>query len=273
MPGGNSARVLQRHRHQFGRVRAEVAQRLRVVQRQVVGVVVQPAGVLQQLPHGDPLVRQQTRQVPLDRRVQLHPAFGDELQHDGGDERLGDAARAEGPVARERFPGGDVTAAAAHHARPAAVLDRPLRRPERRPGRSARPGSPWTGLVVVANAGAAVVAARSATSVPQATIRLPRKDFRMKEPPGVSVFPNLGSRDARGHGAGRPNDPGACPTTVSAGEEPASACRTGRSGWSGRRRSRPAGPSPRCAPGCRCATASRRSRRCRRPGSCSRPRW
>jgi hypothetical protein len=36
----------------------------------------------------------------------------------------------------------------------------------------------WTGPVA-ANTGAAVVAASSATSVPTATIRLPRKDFRM----------------------------------------------------------------------------------------------
>jgi hypothetical protein len=58
----------------------------------VLDEVGQTAGVVQKLPHGDPVaVRQEVRQPLGDGGIEAQSPFADQLQHDGGDEGLGDA--------------------------------------------------------------------------------------------------------------------------------------------------------------------------------------
>ena len=85
-------------------VRHRLSQELRLRRhRQRAHVVVQPAGVVEQLAHGDAVtVRDDAGQPRLDRVVQPQPALADQLQGDGGDERLRDAARPEPAVDRDR---------------------------------------------------------------------------------------------------------------------------------------------------------------------------
>ena len=69
----------------------------------VVGVVEDPAGVVEQLPYRNRgAVRDPTGQPPLDRVVQPQGALTDQLQHHGGDHRLGDAAHPEPGRAAQR---------------------------------------------------------------------------------------------------------------------------------------------------------------------------
>jgi hypothetical protein len=82
---------------------------------QVVGVVGEPAGVVAQLPDGDPPAPgDQAGQPPLQVVVQAQAALPDQLQDQGGHERLGHAADPE-PVSG---PGGPVGAQVAQAAGP-----------------------------------------------------------------------------------------------------------------------------------------------------------
>jgi hypothetical protein len=73
---------------------------------QVIGVVVEPTGVVEQLPDGDALAaRDDTGQPALQAIVQPQLALGDQLQHHGGHERLGHAADPE-PVGGAGGPPG-----------------------------------------------------------------------------------------------------------------------------------------------------------------------
>jgi hypothetical protein len=114
----------------------------------VVGVVEDPAGVLEQLAQGDGRAAwHQAGKPPCDAVAESQPVLGRQLQHHRGDERLGEAARPD-PVARgHRASGGDVRqpagrvhqpvaeAGQADDARDAVVGDALQRRPERCLGR------------------------------------------------------------------------------------------------------------------------------------------
>lgn len=92
----------------------------------------QPAGVVEELADGDALaVWDQPGQPALDGVLECEFLLGDELQDDGGDERVGDTADAEA-VARAQ-PGLGLQLAVA-----AGEAD--VRRPSRM--RSAAPGTP-----------------------------------------------------------------------------------------------------------------------------------
>ncbi len=64
---------------------------------QVPRVVVDAARVLKQVADLDPVrvLSQEPGQPPIHRVAQTDPPLGDELEHDRGDHRLGDAADAE----------------------------------------------------------------------------------------------------------------------------------------------------------------------------------
>ena len=82
---------------------------------QVVGVVVQAAGVVEQLAHGDVVaVGHQAGQPPFQVVVQAKLVFPDQLQHRRGHKRLGHATDPE-PVTG---PGGPVGAQVAQAAGP-----------------------------------------------------------------------------------------------------------------------------------------------------------
>jgi hypothetical protein len=61
----------------------------------VVRVVVQPTAVAQHVPHRDPVVGQQPRQMAVDGGVERQPPLVDELQRHHRREDLGDTAHAE----------------------------------------------------------------------------------------------------------------------------------------------------------------------------------
>src|SRR3954463_9962818 len=63
----------------------------------------QPAGVVEELAHGDALaVGDQPGQPALDGVLERELSFADQLQDGGGDERLGDAADAEADAPAHR---------------------------------------------------------------------------------------------------------------------------------------------------------------------------
>ena len=128
----------------------------------VVGVVEDPAGVVEQLPHGDRgAVRDQTGQPPLDRVVQPQRALADQLQHHGGDQRLGDAADPEPAPSRATEPAGPAGPARPLRSTPVRGRRRPTpthrvrRRPPTRPAAPAaahRPGGSRPGDAAAAGA-------------------------------------------------------------------------------------------------------------------------
>jgi hypothetical protein len=76
-------------------------------------VVGQTAGVVEQLPDGD--ADRGVGQDGAHGGLEADPALGDELQHDGRDEGLGDARDAEAGVHRHRRPAAAARAAARVH--------------------------------------------------------------------------------------------------------------------------------------------------------------
>ncbi len=97
----------------------------------VVGVVVQPAAVAQQVTDRDALVGQRLGQVAVGRRVEVDRALGDELQQHHRGEGLADAAHTEPPPGVHRRVGGGVGLTGGD-----VVAPRPLVDPGQRAGRA-----------------------------------------------------------------------------------------------------------------------------------------
>lgn len=92
-------------------------------------VVVDAAGVLEQLAEGDPaavvaVAPHHSRQPVVDGVVQGQPALGLQLEDHGGDQRLGRAGHAEVAVGRDRAAGAQVGRAAGGDRLPAVRCDR-----------------------------------------------------------------------------------------------------------------------------------------------------
>ena len=84
----------------------------------------QPAGVVEELAHGDALaVGDQPGQPALDGVLERESLLGDELQDDGGDERLGDTADAEAVACAHPGLGLQLAVAAREADRPVSVAD------------------------------------------------------------------------------------------------------------------------------------------------------
>jgi hypothetical protein len=87
-------------------------------------VVGHAAGVIEQLAEGDLLaVGQDPRQPTVQAVLQRQPALRDQLQHDGGDQRLGQAAGAEVQLGSHRPAGAQVGHAAGGRLGAVVVLD------------------------------------------------------------------------------------------------------------------------------------------------------
>jgi len=101
-----------------------VADEPRAGQGQVVDVIGQAAGVLEQLTDGDQtavvaVAPHEPGEVALDRGVQLNPVAGDQLQHHGGYEGLRRAADTELAIARHGLVATELSNPA--HAHPAVA--------------------------------------------------------------------------------------------------------------------------------------------------------